>query len=158
MAYGWNVLRVGDANDTERFAEAIQTFKSTHAVPTLIIVNSLIGFGAPHKQDTASAHGEALGEEEVKLAKRAYGWPEDASLPGAGRRGGAFRRRHRRAGPQAPGRLGKAVQGLSPPSTPTSPNNFTAMQNQEPPKGWDKDLPSFPPTPRASPPAPPAAR
>ena len=77
-AYGWNVERVGDANDTERFAQALQRFKDKRAVPTLIILGSHIGYGAPHKQDTSAAHGEPLGEEEVRLAKRAYGWPEDA--------------------------------------------------------------------------------
>jgi transketolase len=77
-AYGWNVHKVGDANDTQRFAEALKAFKDDHAVPTLIVLGSHIGFGAPHKQDTSAAHGEPLGEEEVRLAKRAYGWPEDA--------------------------------------------------------------------------------
>jgi transketolase len=142
-AYGWNVLRVGDANDTERFAEAIQTFKTTHAVPTLIIVTSIIGFGAPHKQDTASAHGEALGEEEVKLAKRAYGWPEDAHflVPD-----GVME--HFDAGIGVRGRKLQADWAkLLTDYTAKHPDlaeQFTAMQNQEPPKGWDKDLPSFP--------------
>ncbi|HUO12251.1 MAG TPA: transketolase, partial [Caulobacteraceae bacterium] len=79
-AYGWNVRRVGDANDTERFAQALQAFKDEHAVPTLIVLGSHIGYGAPHKQDTSAAHGEPLGEEEVRLAKRAYGWPEDSQF------------------------------------------------------------------------------
>jgi transketolase len=80
LAYGWNVERVGDANDTERFARAIETFRNTGDVPTLVIVDSHIGFGAPHKHDTSAAHGEPLGEEEVRLAKRSYGWPEDAEF------------------------------------------------------------------------------
>ena len=79
-AYGWNVRRVGDANDTERFAQALQAFKDEHAVPTLIVLGSHIGYGAPHKQDTSAAHGEPLGEEEVRLAKRAYGWPEGSQF------------------------------------------------------------------------------
>jgi transketolase len=78
-AYGWNVERVGDANDIGRLAEAFKAFRGA-SVPTLIIVDSHIGFGAPHKQDTASAHGEPLGEEEIRLAKRSYGWPEDANF------------------------------------------------------------------------------
>jgi transketolase len=78
LAYGWNVERVGDVNDLERLAQAIEKFKTGADVPTLIIANSHIGFGAPHKQDTSAAHGEPLGEEEVRLAKRSYGWPEDA--------------------------------------------------------------------------------
>lgn len=79
-AYGWNVLHVGDANDCERIAEAIEIFRNTHDVPTLIIVDSHIGYGAPHKHDTSAAHGEPLGAEEVRLAKRSYGWPEDSQF------------------------------------------------------------------------------
>jgi transketolase len=74
------VLRVGDANDTGRLAQAIATFRHTPDVPTLIIVESHIGYGAPHKHDTSAAHGEPLGEEEIRLAKRNYGWPEDAKF------------------------------------------------------------------------------
>ncbi len=80
LAYGWNVQRVGDANDRERLAQAIEIFKRTDDVPTLIIVESHIGYGAPHKHDTSAAHGEPLGEEEIRLAKRSYGWPEDAKF------------------------------------------------------------------------------
>ena len=80
LAYGWNVQCVGDANDLERLAEAIEIFRQTKDVPTLIIVDSHIGYGAPHKQDTSAAHGEPLGEEEMRLAKRSYGWPEDAKF------------------------------------------------------------------------------
>ena len=77
IAYGWNVTRVGDANDLEMLGRAFRTFQSCKDRPTLIIVDSHIGYGAPHKQDTSGAHGEPLGEEEVRLAKRNYGWPED---------------------------------------------------------------------------------
>ncbi len=102
LAYGWNVKRVGDANDTERIAQAIETFRSTNDVPTLIIVDSHIGYGAPHKHDTSAAHGEPLGVEEIRLAKRSYGWPEDAKFlvpdgvrehfrAGIGQRGGDLR-------------------------------------------------------------------
>ena len=80
LAYGWNVQRVGDANDAERVAQAIETFRITHDVPTLIVVDSHIGYGAPHKQDTSAAHGEPLGVEEIRLAKRSYGWAEDAKF------------------------------------------------------------------------------
>ena len=79
-AYGWNVERVGDANDAGRITEALNAFKANPAVPTLIVLDSHIGYGAPHKQDTSAAHGEPLGEEEVRLAKRSYGWPEDAKF------------------------------------------------------------------------------
>jgi transketolase len=78
--YRWNVIHVRDANDTNRFAAALETFRGTTDRPTLIIVDSHIAYGAPHKHDTSAAHGEPLGEEEVRLAKRAYGWPEDAKF------------------------------------------------------------------------------
>jgi transketolase len=80
LAYGWNVKRVGDANDLERVAEAIGSFRQTDNVPTLIIVDSHIAFGAPHKHDTSAAHGEPLGEEEIRLTKRSYGWPEESKF------------------------------------------------------------------------------
>src|SRR6202162_6073316 len=103
IGYGWNVTRVGDANDLEMLARAFRTFQSTNDRPTLIIVDSHIGYGAPHKQDTSGAHGEPLGEEEVRLAKRNYGWPEDEKFyvpdgvrehfrDGIGRRGSDLRR------------------------------------------------------------------
>ena len=78
--YRWNVLRVRDANDTASVAAALRKFNGTGDRPTLIVVNSIIGYGAPHKQNTAAAHSDALGEEEVRLAKRFYGWPEDAQF------------------------------------------------------------------------------
>src|SRR5262249_11758451 len=80
LAYGWTVRRVGDANDTTRLTQAIENFRRTHDAPTLIIVESHIAYGAPHKHDTSAAHGEPLGEEEVRLTKRNYGWPEDAKF------------------------------------------------------------------------------
>ena len=80
LAYGWNVHRVGDVNDLERLSQAIEIFRRTKDAPTLIIVESHIGYGAPHKEDTSAAHGEPLGEEEIRLAKRSYGWPEDAKF------------------------------------------------------------------------------
>ena len=80
LGYGWNVLTVGDANDLDRLGEAFAEFRATRKTPTLIVVNSHIGYGAPHKHDTSAAHGEALGVEEVRLTKRAYGWPEDSEF------------------------------------------------------------------------------
>ncbi len=102
-AYGWNVLHVTDANDTAAIERALTNFRETKGRPTLVIVNSHIGYGSPHRQDNAEAHGEPLGDEEVKLTKRAYGWPEDAQFlvpdgvlerfaAGVGRRGGEARR------------------------------------------------------------------
>src|SRR6059036_3105292 len=80
LAYGWNVLRVGDANDLDRIQRALGVFRQTKGRPTLIILDSHIGYGSPHKQDTSAAHGEPLGDEEVRLCKRFYGWPEDAKF------------------------------------------------------------------------------
>src|ERR1700720_255174 len=80
LGYGWNVLRVGDANDLGRIEDALAAFRETPGRPTLIILDSHIGYGSPHKIDTAAAHGEPLGEEEVRLTKRAYGWPEDSKF------------------------------------------------------------------------------
>jgi transketolase len=142
LAYGWNVERVGDANDTERFAQAIEAFRAASDVPTLIIVNSIIGYGAPHKQNTSAAHGEALGVEEVRLAKRAYGWPEDAAFlvpdgvrdcfdAGVGLRG----RRHRAAWLT----LFDAYRAAH----PDLADEFDRMPGGDAPEGWDADLPSF---------------
>ncbi len=80
QGYHWNVLRVGDANDIDRIEQALRVFGQTTGRPTLIILDSHIGYGSPHKQDTADAHGEPLGEEEIRQTKRAYGWPEDAKF------------------------------------------------------------------------------
>ncbi len=80
MGYGWNVLRVGDANDIERIDHALRVFRETKGRPTFVILDSHIGYGSPHRQDTAAAHGEPLGEDEIRLTKRAYGWPEDAKF------------------------------------------------------------------------------
>ena len=80
MAYGWNVTRVADVNDLEMLDRAFTTFLQESNRPTLMIVDSHIGYGAPHKQDSHSAHGEPLGDEEIRLTKRAYGWPEDSQF------------------------------------------------------------------------------
>jgi len=80
MGYGWNVTRVGDANDLDLLERALKTFKNTTDRPTLIIVDSHIAYGAPHKQDTSAAHGEPLGEEEIRLTKQRYSWPADAQF------------------------------------------------------------------------------
>ncbi len=105
-AYGWKVHHLEDANDTEGLAAYLDNFRQTRDAPTLIVVNSHIGYGAPHKQDTGAAHGEPLGEDEVKLVKKSYGWPEDAKflVPDGVRR--AFRARYWRsaaAGFESPG-------------------------------------------------------
>jgi transketolase len=142
LAYGWNVKRVGDVNDGARLAQAFESFRRTHDVPTLIIVESHIGYGAPHKQDTNSAHGEPLGEEEVRLAKRSYGWPEDARFlvpdgvrehfrEGLGRRGRELR--------EAWVTLSESYRSQH----PDLADRLQRMQTQTLPDGWDADLPAF---------------
>ena len=143
LAYGWNVERVGDANDTERIAQAVEIFRRTTDVPTLIIVESHIGYGAPHKHDTSAAHGEPLGVEEIRLAKRSYGWPEDAKFlvpdgvrehfrAGIGQRGSELRA------------TWLARMEAYRAEHPDLADQFERMQKRELPDGWDADLPSFP--------------
>jgi len=146
-AYGWSVLRVGDANDLVGIGDALETFRQTRGRPTLIILDSHIGYGAPHKVDTAAAHGEPLGEEEVRLAKRTYGWPEDAKFlvpdgvmehfqAGLGDRGAAARRRWR------------ALFASYRRQFPDLAAELDRMQERELPAGWDEGLPSFPTDPK----------
>jgi transketolase len=143
LAYGWNVERVGDVNDLQRLAQAIEKFKAGAEVPTLIVVNSHIGFGAPHKQDTSAAHGEPLGEEEVRLAKRSYGWPEDAQflVPDGVRE-------HFDAGVGARGRRmhndWKSLFAAYRSKFPDLADQIERMQKGQLPSGWDAGLPNFP--------------
>jgi len=143
QGYGWNVLRVGDANDIDRIETALQVFKRTTDRPTFIVLDSHIGYGSPHKQDTAEAHGEPLGEEEVRLTKRSYGWPEDAKFlvpegvqehfgAGIGTRGAKARRQW------ADLFASYAVKN------PELANEIDLMQRRELPLGWDQNLPVFP--------------
>ena len=113
LGYGWDVLRIGDANDTGRIEHALNVFRKTKGRPTFIILDSHIGYGSPHKHDTAAAHGEPLGEEEVRLVKRFYGWPEDAKFlvpDGCAR---AFRGWHRRARGRGAAAVDGALRQLS---------------------------------------------
>jgi transketolase len=143
LAYGWNVLRVGDANDLERIEHALGVFRETKGRPTLIILDSHIGYGAPHKHDTAAAHGEPLGEEEVRLTKRSYGWPEGAQFlvpdgvrehfaAGVGARGAAARSQWTAL---------FASYGAAHPELATE---IDQMQRRDLPAGWDRNLPVFP--------------
>ena len=143
LGYGWNVLRVGDANDIDRIQHALEIFQQTKGRPTFIILDSHIGYGSPHKQDTAKAHGEPLGEEEVRLCKRSYGWPEDATFlvpdgvrehftAGVGKRGAEARKQW--------GQLFAAYQG----KFPELAAEIEQMQTRELPAGWDRNLPVFP--------------
>jgi transketolase len=147
LSYRWNVLRVGDANDLERIEDALAVFRNTKGRPTLIILDSHIGYGSPHKIDTAAAHGEPLGDDEVRLAKRVYGWPEDAKFlvpdgvreqfdAGIGARGAEARRRW------------EALFADYRERFPELAREIDQMQRRELPAGWDRDLPSFPPDPK----------
>jgi transketolase len=146
-AYGWNVLHVGDANDLHQIEAALAMFRETKGRPTLIVLDSHIGYGSPHKVDTAAAHGEPLGEEEVRLVKRAYGWPDDAKFlvpdgvrehfdAGVGKRGEAARKQweQRFAGYKT--------------KLPELATEIDQMQRRELPAGWDRNLPTFPPDPK----------
>ena len=143
LGYGWNVLRVGDANDIDRIEHALAVFRRTQGRPTLIILDSHIGYGSPHKQDTAAAHGEPLGEDEVRLCKRAYGWPEDAKFlvpegvrehfaAGIGARGAQARARWN----ELFAAYGAKYHGLA--------AEIGQMQRRELPADWERGLPLFP--------------
>ncbi len=142
LGYHWNVLRVGDANSMESLEEALRTARETTGRPTLIIVDSHIAYGAPHKHDTSAAHGEPLGEDEVRGAKRSYGWPEDAHflVPDDVRQHFAesMRRRGRELREAWYARLSEYRK-----SYPDLAAQIERMQRRELPEGWDAELPSF---------------
>jgi transketolase len=146
-SYGWNVLRVGDANDIERIEHALDIFRKTKERPTFIVLDSHIGYGSPHKQDTAAAHGEPLGDDEVRLTKRSYGWPEDAKFlvpdgvyehfaAGIGARGAKARQQWTE--------LFAAYRA----KYPELATEIDQMQRRELPIGWDRNLPGFPADPK----------
>jgi transketolase len=141
-AYHWNVLHVGDANDLKSIEDALAAFRKTKGKPTLIVLDSHIGYGSPHKIDTAAAHGEPLGDDEVKLTKRAYGWPEDAKFlvpdgvmqhfdAGIGARGAEARARW------------EALLADYRKQFPELATEIDQMQRRELPAGWDRNLPTF---------------
>jgi len=143
IAYGWNVLRVGDANDIERIEQALDIFRKTKGRPTFIVLDSHIGYGSPHKQDTAAAHGEPLGEDEIRLCKKAYGFPEDTKFfvpegvydhftTGIGQRGAQARQKWEE--------LLESYRA----QYPDLAVEVELMQKRELPTGWDRNLPVFP--------------
>jgi transketolase len=142
IGYGWNVTRVADANDLEMLARAFETFQKTTDRPTLIIVDSHIGYGSPHKQDSNAAHGEPLGEEEVRLTKKFYGWPEDAKflVPESVRE--HFQDGIGKRGHEARTRWEKMFAEYSQ-KYPELADRLHRMQRRELPDGWDKNLPTF---------------
>lgn len=142
LGYGWNVTRVGDANDLEMLARGFETFEATVDRPTLVIVDSHIAYGAPHKQDTSAAHGAPLGEEEIRLTKRTYGWPETAKflVPD-----GVREHFHERLG-----RRGKTLRtewmerfDAYRDQYPELADHLDQMQHRRLPAGWDRDIPTF---------------
>jgi len=144
IGYGWNVTRVADANDLEMLARAFETFQKTTDRPTLIVVDSHIGYGSPHKQDSNASHGEPLGEDEVRLVKKFYGWPEDAKflVPEGVRE--HFRDGIGKRGHDARMQWAKMFAEYSQ-KYPDLAERLHRMQRRELPDGWDKNLPTFPP-------------
>jgi len=140
--YGWNVLRIGDANDLEALKDAFQRVRQPGDCPSLIIVKSHIAFGAPNRQDTAAAHGEPLGAEEVRLAKRAYGWPEDASFLVPGEVPAHFRDGIGIRGRQLHGAW-KDLFAAYRARHPEAADELIRIFEGRLPEGWDKDIPSF---------------
>jgi len=143
QGYDWNVLRVSDANDIGRIRNALELFRQEKQRPTLIVLDSHIGYGSPHKQDTAAAHGEPLGAEEVRLTKLAYGWPPDATFlvpEGV--------REHFSAGIGSRGAAAHAAWKSRfadyEKQYPALAAEIEAMQRRELPAGWDRNLPTFP--------------
>ena len=146
-SYGWNVASVDDANDMEAIDQALRQFKAASAGPTLIIVDSHIAYGAPNKQDTSDAHGAPLGEEEVRSAKRNYGWPEDAQFlvpegvrehfgEGIGRRGFDGREAWMKQFEAYKREYPELADGLQ------------KMQQRQLPEAWGQELPTFPADPQ----------
>ena len=147
IAYGWNVTRVGDANDLEMLDRALGCFQQESHRPTLIIVDSHIGYGAPSKQDTSAAHGSPLGQDEIRATKRNYGWPEEEKFlvpddvvahfaAGIGQRGGELRKEWMASFEQY-----KAKH-------PQQADHLYKMQHRQLPDSWDKELPTFEPDPK----------
>jgi transketolase len=144
LAYGWNVLRVGDANDLDRIENALRTAEATKGRPSFVIVDSHIGYGSPHLQDTSAVHGEPLGDEEIKLTKQAYGWPPDAKFlvpggvyehlqSGIGRRGREAREQWEKEFAEYRKQFPELAAELD------------QIQKRELPDNWSKDIPVFPP-------------
>ena len=141
--YGWNTAHVSDANDTGAIEKVLHQFNQTTDRPTFIVLDSHIGYGAPNKQDTREAHGEALGEDEIRLTKKNYGWPEDAKFlvpdgvydqfkNGIGKHGGEARAAWMTLIDEYKAKF------------PQLNDEMARMQKRQLPEGWDKDLPTFP--------------
>jgi transketolase len=147
IGYGWNVTRVADANDLGMLARGYDTFLNTKDRPTLIVVDSHIGYGSPHKQDTYEAHGEPLGDAEVKLVKKNYGWPEDAKFLVPDGVYDQFKNGIGKRGAEAHSAWNAKFAEYKK-QFPQLADQLNRMQNGQLPDGWDKNLPSFPADPK----------
>ncbi len=144
LAYRWNVQRVSNANDLDLLREAFDHFKKTTDRPTLIIVDSHIGYGAPTKQDTSAAHGEPLGAEEIRATKRRYGWPEDAKFLVPPEVIEHFKNQLGQRGAKLRNEWMSLFAGYEKEYAELAAETL-AIQRREPPKGWDAEIPTFPP-------------
>ena len=146
-AYGWNVLHIADANDQLALDGALEKFRQCSDRPTFIMIESHIAFGAPNKQDTAAAHGEPLGDAEIKLAKKNYGWPEDEKffVPEGVQENFArvLGKRGRDLRDQWAAKFADYKTKY-----PELAEQVTLMQRRELPAGWDKELSEFPTDPK----------
>ncbi|MFL1552311.1 transketolase [Pseudomonas sp. IB20] len=142
QAYGWHTLHVTDANDLQALSTALETFKANTGAPTLIVVDSVIGYGSPHKHNTAAAHGEPLGADEIRLTKAAYGWPEDSNflVPDEARSvlRDALLERSKPLYEEWNARLSQLEQ-----YEPELADELRRMRAGEMPEQWQNELPSF---------------
>jgi len=143
VGYGWNVTRVADANDLRMLARGYETFLKTSGKPTLVVVDSHIGYGSPHKQDTYEAHGEPLGDAEVKLVKKNYEWPEDSKFLVPDGVYDNFKNGIGKRGAEAHAQWVK-LWGDYAKQYPEQAKQLELMQKRALPDGWDKSLPTFP--------------
>ncbi|MEX0743298.1 MAG: transketolase [Actinomycetota bacterium] len=144
IGYGWNVTRVGDANDLEMLTRAFDTFRAERERPTLVIVDSHIAYGSPTKQDTHGAHGEPLGEEEVRLTKRAYGWPEQETFLVPEGVDEHFEKGIRARGKQLRDAWFEMFAAYES-QHPDLGDEIRRMQKRQLPDGWDRAIPTFEP-------------
>jgi transketolase len=147
LGYGWSVTHIADANDLDALGRAYEVFQHTVGRPTLIVVDSHIGYGSPHKQDTYEAHGEPLGEAEVKLVKKNYGWPEDAKFLVPDGVYDQFKNGIGKRGAEAHSAWNAKFAEYKK-QFPQLADQLTCMQSGKLPDGWDKNLPSFPADPK----------
>ncbi|MGJ7508447.1 transketolase [Variovorax sp. GT1P44] len=142
-AYGWRVLHVADANDLDALTQSLREFNATQDRPTLIVVRSHIGYGAPNKQDTKEAHGEPLGVEEVRLAKKFFGFDPDAQFAVPDGVRAHFEAQFGQRGASARGAW-DAMHAAYKTQYPELAAQIDRLEGRELPEGWDSDLPVFP--------------